>query len=98
RAIFGDANAIELRAVTTAQRLDAVESGAVDLVASQITVTCARRALVDLSTVYYQAHQKVLVRSGDSIESVADLAGRRVCATTGSTSLDNMRRLVPKAV
>lgn len=98
RAIFGDPNAVELRAVTTAQRLDVVESGAVDLVASQITVTCARRALVDLSTVYYLAHQKVLVRSGDAINSVADLAGRRVCATTGSTSLDNLRRLVPKAV
>jgi polar amino acid transport system substrate-binding protein len=98
QAIFGNPDAIELRAVTTAQRLDVVASGQVDLVASQITVTCARRAEVDLSTVYYDAHQKLLVRTGDPINSVADLAGRRVCATTGSTSLDALRLFAPKAV
>jgi polar amino acid transport system substrate-binding protein len=98
RAIFGNPDAIELQAVTTGQRTDVIKSGQVDLVASQVTVNCARRAAVDLSTVYYDDHQKVLVRSGDPIKSAADLAGRRVCATSGSTSLDALKRLLPKAI
>jgi polar amino acid transport system substrate-binding protein len=100
QAIFGSADPkyIEVQAVTTAQRTDVIKSGQVDLVASQFTVTCARRLDVDLSTVYYDAHQKVLVRSGDPIRSAADLAGRRVCATTGSTSLLTLKRLLPKAI
>ncbi|HVM64515.1 MAG TPA: glutamate ABC transporter substrate-binding protein [Acidimicrobiales bacterium] len=98
RAIFGNPDAVELRAVTTDQRLPVVESGDVDLVASQITATCTRRAEVDLSTIYYLAHQKVLVRTGGPITKVADLAGRKVCATTGSTSLDHITHVVPGAV
>jgi polar amino acid transport system substrate-binding protein len=99
RAIFGNKpDDVELRAVTTDQRLPVVKAGDVDLVASQVTATCARRAVVDLSTIYYLAHQKVLVRTGGPITKVADLAGKKVCATTGSTSLDHITQLVPGAV
>jgi len=98
RAIFGNPNAIELKAVTTDQRLPVVESGLVDMVASQVTATCSRRTQVDLSTIYYLAHQKLLVRKGGSISSVADLNGKKVCATAGSTSFANIEKLAPGAV
>jgi len=98
RAIFGNPNAIELRAVTTDQRLPAVESGQVDMVASQVTATCARRQQVDLSTIYYLDHQKLLVRAGSPITGVAGLAGDKVCATSGSTSIVNIAHLAPGAV
>jgi polar amino acid transport system substrate-binding protein len=97
RAIFGDPTAIELHAVTTGQRIPVVESGHVDLVASQVTATCDRRQQVDLSTIYYLAHQEVLVRTGGP-GTIADLKGKRVCATTGSTSIDKISKVVPGVV
>jgi polar amino acid transport system substrate-binding protein len=32
------------------------------------------------------------------VRGIRDLAGRRVCATVGSTSIENIRRLAPKAI
>ena len=90
RAILGDPNAIELKAVTTAQRLPAVQSGAVDIVADAVTITCPRRRQVAFSTVYFDAGQRVLVPSGSPARGLADLGRRRVCATTGSTSLQRV--------
>jgi polar amino acid transport system substrate-binding protein len=100
RAIFGDASdaRLQFKTVTTAQRIAAVKSGAVDMVASLLTATCARWREVDFSTVYYLAHQDVLVPNESNIQTSADLAGKRVCATRGSTSIDNIHRLVPNAI
>ena len=48
---------------------------------------------VDFSDVYYDAKQLVLVPKNSSIESEQDLAGKRVCATTGSTSIQRLASL-----
>jgi polar amino acid transport system substrate-binding protein len=98
RAIFGNPDAIQFRAVTTAERLPAVEDGTVDVVADAITITCARRRDVDFSTVYYDAGQKLLVPRNSGAASLADLAGKRVCATAGSTSLAALVQQQPRAV
>jgi polar amino acid transport system substrate-binding protein len=92
RALLGDPNAIELKALTTAQRLPAVQSGAVDLVADAVTITCERRRQVAFSTVYFDAGQRVLVPARSRARSLADLGGRRVCATKGSTTLARIER------
>ena len=63
-----------------------------------MTITCARRQQVDFSTVYYDAQQRLLVPINSPIHSIADLAGKRVCATKGSTSLENIEKLAPKAI
>jgi polar amino acid transport system substrate-binding protein len=92
RALLGDPNAIELKAVTTAQRPGAVQSGAVDLVADAFTITCDRRRQVAFSTVYYDAGQRVLVPTGSRARGLADLGARRVCATKGSTTIARIER------
>ena len=86
KAIFGDPNRLELKALTTSQRLSAVQSGAVDIVADAVTITCARRRQVAFSTVYYDAKQRLLVPASSRVRSIADLRHKRVCATTGSTT------------
>jgi polar amino acid transport system substrate-binding protein len=98
KAIFGDPNAIQFRAITTAQRIPAVQAGTVDIVADAITMTCARRLQVDFSSVYYDAGQRILVPLSSPVRSVRDLTGQRVCATISSTSLDNIKRLAPRAI
>jgi polar amino acid transport system substrate-binding protein len=88
---------IDFRAISTSERISAVARGDVDIVASLITATCERQRAAGLSSVYYRAQQDVLVRNGDAITSIEDLAGKRVCAAAGSTSLVQFRRLVPTA-
>ena len=93
QAIFGTPDDIHYVAVPTGQRVQAVQSGAVDIVAETMTINCERDQSVDFSSVYYQAGQEVLVPSNSTITGSGDLAGKRVCATDGSTSLDNLAAL-----
>jgi len=89
-AIFGRDDAIELRVITAAQRIPALADGSVDLVARNMTITCARWEQIAFSAEYYRAGQKLLVPLGSTATSLADLSGRRVCAPAGSTSLDKL--------
>jgi polar amino acid transport system substrate-binding protein len=89
-ALFGDPNRIELRVITAAQRIPLLEDGSVDLVARNMTITCARWEQIAFSAEYYRSGQKILVPLGSSATSLADLAGARVCAPAGSTSLDKL--------
>jgi polar amino acid transport system substrate-binding protein len=98
RAILGDPSKVDTRAVTTDKRFDLVQSGDVDLLVDAATINCQRRGLVDFSTVYLNADQRVLVPSGSTARSLADLRGRRVCATKGSTNLTRLKRYRPKVV
>ena len=98
RAILGNPNAIEFKAISSAQRIGAVQSNSVDIVADAMTITCERAKQVAFSTVYYEAGQRILVPTNSPIHSVADLAGRTVCATKGSTSLENLARAAPAAI
>lgn len=88
RAIFGDTeNRLQLKVLTSAQRVPAVKNGDVDLVVHTMTANCERWADVDFSTVFYKAGQKVLVKKGSGYENEQSLAGKKVCATEKSTSL-----------
>jgi polar amino acid transport system substrate-binding protein len=90
KAIFGDANKIQLVAITSAQRIPDVRDGTVDMVAETMTVNCDRLKQVDFSTIYYDAGQRVLVPKDSTANSIADLGNRKVCAATGSTSIQNI--------
>jgi len=90
-AIFGNPSKVEFKAISDAQRIPAIQSGAVDIVAHTMTINCERLQQVDFSTVYYDAGQRVLVQSNSRAKSIADLGGKKVCATTGSTSIANIK-------
>jgi polar amino acid transport system substrate-binding protein len=98
KAILGDENRYQLVVITAAQRIPALQSGQVDLVARNMTMTCDRWEQIAFSSEYYRAGQKIMVRLGSKATSLADLAGRRVCAPNGTSSMDNLVRLQPKAV
>lgn len=96
RAIFGDPNKVDLRAVTTGERFDVVQAGDVDVLVDAATITCKRRGQATFSTVYFNASQRVLVPSDSTARGLADLGGRRVCATNTSTTLQRLVRYRPK--
>ncbi|MBY6677077.1 glutamate ABC transporter substrate-binding protein [Rhodococcus sp. BP-332] len=97
RDLFGDPDRLEYRILASAERIDALAEGEVDIVVKTMTITCARRERVTFSTVYYQADQRVLAVKGSGITGVGDLGGRRVCAAAGTTSLLRIQRLQPSA-
>jgi len=92
KAIFGhaDATTIHYKAISDAQRIPDILSGAVDIVAHTMTITCDRLQSVDFSAVYFEAHQKVLVLKNSAATSLASLRGQKVCATSGSDSLEKI--------
>jgi polar amino acid transport system substrate-binding protein len=91
KAIFGNPNKIEYKAISDDQRIPEVRSGAVDIVAHTMTINCERLQEVDFSTVYFTAGQQVLVLKNSGVKSLAGLGGKKVCATEGSTSIANIK-------
>jgi polar amino acid transport system substrate-binding protein len=98
QAIFGDATKIQFQALTVAQRIPALQNGSVDMVADTFTITCARRSMIDFSSIYYDAGQRVLVPSDSTATGIQDLGGKKVCATAGSTSIANIQAAAAKPV
>jgi polar amino acid transport system substrate-binding protein len=90
QAILGDPNAIQFKVVTSAERIKALTSGQVDIVADSMTITCDRLQQVSFSTDYFDAGQRVLVRKGSGYTELKSLAGRKVCAASGTTSIQTL--------
>lgn len=97
KGILGDQNAYELKVITAAQRIPSLQDRSVDMVARNMTITCDRWTQIAFSTEYYRSGQKILVRRGSKATTLADLAGQRVCAPNGTSSMTNLVKLQPKA-
>lgn len=98
-AIFGDAKGhVELRVITAADRITLLQQHEVDVVVRTMTINCDRWKQIAFSTEYYRAGQQILVRKGSDIAGLAGLAAKRVCAPRGTSSLDNLVRLAPRAI
>jgi polar amino acid transport system substrate-binding protein len=97
-AIFGNENRYQLKVITAAQRIPALEKGDVDIVARNMTITCDRWKQIAFSAEYYRSGQKILVRKGSKANSINDLAGQKVCAPLGTSSMDNLIKEAPKAI
>jgi polar amino acid transport system substrate-binding protein len=98
RAIFGHPDKIQIVVTTNANRIPYVQNEKVDLVAKTMTINCERWKDVNFSSVYYEAGQKVLVSKESTVTGIKDLAGKKVCAAAGSTSLRTLQGLTPKVV
>jgi polar amino acid transport system substrate-binding protein len=73
--------------ISDAQRMPDLENGSVDIVAHTMSIQCDRLKYVDFSSVYFVAHQRVLVLKNSTAHSLADLRGQKVCATSTSDSV-----------
>lgn len=92
RALFGDENRVDLRAITPALGIAALQNGTVDLVVGSLTMTCAGWKQINFSTQYYASGQRVLVTKSSTVQSLQDLTDKRVCAPAGTSFLDNVIR------
>ena len=93
--IFGSADRVDFFQVTDAERIQDLQEGRVDFVASQLTITPDRAEQVDFSTPYCVTREGLLVPKGSYIGRFEDLAGMRIAVTDGSVSLRRMRAALP---
>jgi polar amino acid transport system substrate-binding protein len=98
QAIFGDPNKIQIKVIAYDKRVSSAVDGSVDIVADTMTANCARWKDVNFSSIYYDAGQRVLVSSDSPAKSIEDLGGKKVCAASGSTSLDNIGKVKSKPI
>lgn len=76
---------LQLTAVTSTNRLQKLEEGAIDVVIATLGDTPQRRRIATLiEPHYYASGVTVLAPSDTRLTSWADLRGRRVCATQGA--------------
>ena len=94
---------VQLRVISAGERIGLLEDREVDIVARNFTMNCDRWEQIGFSAVYYDAAQKVLIRK-DTAEKwkkyagPQDLAGLRVCAPAGTTSIANIQKIEPDAI
>ncbi|HLR98262.1 MAG TPA: glutamate ABC transporter substrate-binding protein, partial [Mycolicibacillus parakoreensis] len=98
RDIFGSPLQVEYRILSSAERITALENNKVDIVVKSMSINCERRKLVNFSTVYLTAHQRILIPRDSSITQSKDLSGKRVCVARGTTSLNRIRRIAPPPI
>ncbi len=95
RDIFGSPSQVEYRILSSAERITELQKSHVDIVVKTMTITCERRKLVDFSTVYLDAAQRILAPRDSPIVKPSDLSGKRVCVAEGTTSLRRIREISP---
>lgn len=89
---------VDLRPVTSANRIPMLQSGIVDLLAASLTITRERVKAVDFSVPYIVIGGKFLVKKGSGIRGYADLAGKTVAFTQGTPWDVKLKQQQPKAV
>lgn len=98
RDIFDAPSHVEYRILSSDERVTALQHSEVDVVVKTMTITCERRKLVNFSTVYLDANQRILAPRDSPIAKVSDLSGKRVCVAKGTTSLHRIREIAPPPV
>ena len=77
---------VEFTTVTAATRTELLDSGDIDCVLATFTITDERKQSWDFTTLYYTDYVTVLVEDSSGITSLADLKGKLVGVSSGSTS------------
>jgi polar amino acid transport system substrate-binding protein len=98
RDIFGTPSQVEYRILSSADRVTALQNNQVDIVVKTMSITCERKKLVNFSTVYLVANQRILAPRDSTIKAAGDLSGRRVCAVKGTTSLQRIQEINPSPI
>ncbi len=91
-AVLGDATRVKFVPLTAKQRFDALESGDIDVLARNSTVTLQRDSgrKVSYAAINYFDGQGFVVPKKLKVNQLASLSGAKVCFTRGTTHEANM--------
>ena len=77
--------------VTSANRIPLMMNGTIDIECGSTTNNSDRQKQVAFATNYFYTGTRLLVKTGSPIKQMADLAGKKVVSTTGTTNFRIMR-------
>lgn len=83
---------IEYTPVTSANRIPLVQNGTVDIECGSTTNNVARQKDVSFALTTYVTEVRTAVKANSGIKSIADLNGKTVATTTGTTSVALLRK------
>lgn len=78
-------------------RVSLLQSGQLDLVIGNMTVTDARAEVVDFTNPYFKTGLRIIYQKGQNIKSLSDLAGKKVVAGRGTSGAIYISENVPDA-
>jgi polar amino acid transport system substrate-binding protein len=87
---------LEVKPVTSASRMPQLMEGNIDMIAATMTKTPERAKQIAFSYTYFLTGQKFLVKKG-TVKSLADLNGRKIGTSKGSTSEQNAAKALPNS-
>ena len=88
---------VRYQLVTPQNRIPLVQNGTVDIECGTTTNNAARQKDVAFAPTLYVEGVRIAVKAQSPIKSTSQLAGRTVAATTGSTSVQLLRKLKSNA-
>lgn len=83
---------IDYQPVTSQNRIELVKNGTVDLECGSTTNNLAREKDVAFANTTFVEEVRMAVKADSGIKSVADLKGKTVATTTGTTSVQTLRK------
>jgi general L-amino acid transport system substrate-binding protein len=91
-AIFGDSEKVKYVAVSAQQRFTALQSGEVDILSNNTTITLTRDTALglDFTAVTYYDGQGFMVNKKLGVKSAKELNGATVCVAPGTTTELNL--------
>lgn len=97
KELFHDPNKVKFVTVTDTERFYKLNLNKVDMVIATMTITPKRQIFADFSNAYYITGQTLLVKTGSSVRSLADLSNKNIGVIFGSTAEETIKFLLPTA-
>src|SRR6218665_3983557 len=83
---------IKYQPVTSQNRIPLVQNGTVDLECGSTTNNATRQKDVSFAMTTYVEEVRILTKANSGINGIADLKGKTVAVTTGTTSVQTLRK------
>jgi glutamate/aspartate transport system substrate-binding protein len=84
---------VATQAVTSQNRIPLLQNGTIDIECGSTTNNSERAKQVAFAINYFYTGTRLLVRADSPVKTFADLKGRKVVSTTGTTNYQVLRRL-----
>ena len=84
---------LQYQAVTSANRIPLLQNGTIDIECGSTTNNSERGKQVAFAINYFYTGTRLLVKSTSPVKGFADLKGRKVVSTTGTTNFQVLRKL-----
>jgi ABC-type amino acid transport substrate-binding protein len=84
---------VNTQAVTSQNRIPLMQNGTIDIECGSTTNNSERAKQVAFAINYFYTGTRLLVKAGSPVKSLADLSGKKVVSTTGTTNYQVLRKV-----